>query len=61
MTPRAAIQDALRQARRLTSAQIAGATGIEKKQVRAELFLLRDLGLVRCERQGQTFYWRLGR
>lgn len=58
MTPRAAIQDALRQARRLTSAQIAGATGIPKETVQRELQYLVSAKLVRCEGK---MYWRLGR
>lgn len=58
MTPRAAIQDALRQARRLTSAQIAGATGIPKETVQRELMYMSWVGMVRCEGK---MYWRLGR
>lgn len=55
---REAILAALRQAQRLTSAQIAGATGMERDKVQLELVSMSRAGLVRCEGK---MYWRLGR
>lgn len=52
------VLDALSQAVRLTSAQIAGATGLPKQAVWLELKNLRKVRKVRCE---DRLYWRLGR
>lgn len=56
MTTRAAILNALTQAARLTSAQIAGACGLSVKAVRAELWRMREELLVESF---DRIWWRL--
>lgn len=58
---RLAILDALGQETRLCNRELQSLLGIEQAILSQHLTLMRDRGLLRCEKEGKYTFWRLER